>query len=94
MKSTYESLSKIINEPVNTMGDAFELMDVFLDNIYAGFVIPKNISTEIWRNLTFIYNVFNMIQKFGSSEQIKFCNTKFFENLIEIFNQKYIKQVI
>eukprot|EP00828_Plagiopyla_frontata_P029284 TRINITY_DN3788_c0_g1_i3.p1 TRINITY_DN3788_c0_g1~~TRINITY_DN3788_c0_g1_i3.p1 ORF type:complete len:292 (-),score=42.96 TRINITY_DN3788_c0_g1_i3:95-970(-) len=66
---------------------AYAIMDVFQDDIYYNLPIPPNIPDQLWKNLTFAYQMDMYIELYGSPKQKQLVSTPFYQELIAIFKQ-------
>ena len=92
--STFYALGRLINlteDQIKTkleLYHIYEIFDVFICDIYSGKSLPKNISSELWNNLTLVYNVICVYSLSGITEQLKFYSTYFFQEIIDDFESK------
>lgn len=62
--------------------------DVFQNDIYANKPLPKDMSEELWKNITFIYTFNRFYTYAGTLESQKFLNSNIFKEIVEQFNSK------
>ena len=88
MKITFKEFSKIVNQTVNDVITASDLFDVFQDDIYSGYPLPKEITPELWKNLTYISGIYPIFIKFSKKEQKQLAANNFLYEMINLFEER------
>lgn len=78
------------DEEINSLeiGDIQNIYDVFLCDLYADKPLPKNISEELWKNITLISNLVEIYTLTGIKEHLQFYVTPFFDEILHSFTAK------
>ena len=91
--NTFVEVGKLVDltdEEIQTLNidDVSNIYDVFVCDIYADKAIPKHMTNDLWKNLTFINAEDSFYYLTGMKEILQFYVTPFYEEIIRSFSKK------
>lgn len=80
-------------ETVLNFKDAFGTIDNIISEYYKGIDVPVEYNSEFWHNLTLLYDVYNLYEKFGSEKIKNITKTPILNDIVEKLEKKTINAI-